>query len=330
MRPAITVTSPNSGFALRLRSDGTAVETVDGSERYPVEDGVIRFTANSEFYEGAYMTRVAYVPKEDSGLYSLPLWLINSGYLWTVRKHISAGSVVAEFGGGAGVAYFASRYNMAGFEVSFSALRAMEGYDVRIQCDARQRLPVADNTFDGVVSSYFWEHFTSAEKRTMAKEFFRVLKPGGKIVFLYDLATQNPLISWKRRQRPDLYSEVFLNGDGHVGYETLEENEESLKQSGFRLLEHLPMERTPVLSPSVFEKFSRWPGIGRRFWKALYRMQSKRIPLYGYSALIRASDRTWGRMLPRSWARTSIIVCQKPAGLSGSPLLSPKQVSGPV
>ncbi len=56
-------------------------------------------------------------------------------------------------------------------------IRQMPGVD--IVADLNERLPIDDNTFDGVYSSYLVEHVSWRKIRHLLGEIFRVLKPGG-------------------------------------------------------------------------------------------------------------------------------------------------------
>lgn len=53
------------------------------------------------------------------------------------------------------------------------------GLSIALDKGSAVSLPYADASFDRVVSSLVFHHLTSAEKRTAAREIFRVLRPGG-------------------------------------------------------------------------------------------------------------------------------------------------------
>ena len=162
---------------------------------YPIKEGIVcTLDYPDEFYEGAYENKTHYLPRSEKPWYIWPLWLINGGYVWTVRKFLPQGSTVVELGCAGGVSYFGQRYIMVGCDLSFSSLKLTETYAQRLQCDAATCIPLPDNSVDGVVSSYFWEHIQPAVKPHILKECLRILKPGGKLVFLYDVETENPLI----------------------------------------------------------------------------------------------------------------------------------------
>ena len=77
--------------------------------KFPIKSGVVRTLDNTDkFYEGAYRNQVKLLPRSERLWHAWPLWLINSGYLWTVRRHVPPGATVAELGSASGVGYSAS------------------------------------------------------------------------------------------------------------------------------------------------------------------------------------------------------------------------------
>jgi SAM-dependent methyltransferase len=280
---------------------------------YPIEAGVLRLSpADDPFYEGAYHNHVAYRPRGERPWQVWPLWLINSGYPWAVRRHVPAGARVVELGCAGGVRYFGERYTMIGCDVSRSSLERLAGvYTALIQVDAARCIPLADASLDAVVSSYFWEHVPPASKASIAAECARVLRPGGKLVFLYDVETESPLIGHYKRRAPALYRRLFIDGDGHFGYETPGANRAAFEAAGLRVLEHVGMEKTPLQSASVFSKLAEFGGRASPLFR-LGKALGERPLFYPYTALVRALDTTLAPVLPERWSRIVLSVCEKP------------------
>lgn len=278
---------------------------------YPVKDGVVCvLNQRDTFYEGAYENKVSFLPRSERIIDAWPIWLINSGYLWAVRKYIPAGSVVVELGCAGGVRYFGQRYRMIGCDLSFSSLKKTEFYEGLIQADATENIPLPDNSVDAVVSSYFFEHIAPAVKPRMLAEIVRILKPAGKLVFLYDVETNNPLIKHYKQIDPQRYSQLFLEGDGHVGYQLPLKNMEIFKASGFDVASHEGFEKTFFQSPAAYEKLSRFAS----FLKPLFVLGSKlgaQPFFYLYTLFIRLLDCIVCPWLPSDWARMDLIVCVK-------------------
>jgi SAM-dependent methyltransferase len=295
------------------RGAGTYRCTNCGST-YPVEDGIVRFLGTTDpFYEGAYLNQVRFLPRSESWYHVWPLWLINSGYVWRVRHHVPAGGVLLEIGCASGVLYFARRYHAIGLDVSLSSLRSVAAvYAQCLQADAASGIPLPDASVDGIASSYFWEHLTEDTKARVLAECFRVLRPGGRLIFLYDVASANPLIARLRRASEPLYREHFLERDGHVGYHTLERNRRFFEAAGFTVREHLSMERSVLQSPSVFSKMRNWPSRVHRVVSRLSVLGNTRIGNAAYGLGLRTFDSTVGVRLPEEWGRIAVTVCHRP------------------
>jgi SAM-dependent methyltransferase len=279
---------------------------------YPLERGVLHLLRGDDvFYEGHYQNHVAFLPRGEAPWQAWPLWLINSGYLWQVRRQLPAGSRVVELGCAGGVAYFGRRYRMIGCDLSRVSLeRTAATYGTCLWADARARIPLASGSVDAVVSSFFWEHVAPAHKPRVLGECRRVLKPRGKLVFLYDVATENPLIRRYRQRRPERYTELFIEGDGHLGYQTPEDNRALFAAAGFEVLEQRGLEKTPLVSPSVYTKLAQMAGPGARVLHAAEAL-GRRPLFYPYTALLRAVDTAIARHLPRDWARIELTTCQR-------------------
>lgn len=282
-----------------------------GNRQVPIEDGVIRFLEkNDDFYEGSYLNRIKYVPRSESFLGALPLWFINSGYLWEVRKQFKPGARLIELGCASGVDYFGKRYEMIGLDLSFQSLRQITNYKYVIQADAT-KIPLADQSVDGIISSYFWEHIPPKIKDKMLVEFLRVLKPGGKLVFLYDVETDNGYINTLKKRDGARYQELFLDGDGHFGYETPRKNQERFEDHGFVVEKHFGMERSWLQSASVYVKFSALGGLSGLVGKTGKKLSSSRAGSFFLMASVRLFDQIVGRFIPLKKARIIISIMLK-------------------
>lgn len=263
------------------------------------------------FYEGKYANRTKFVPRNDGYLATLPLRIVLFGYPNEVAAALPARSKVVEIGCAGGIDWFGHRYHMIGFDLSGASLRiAATNYDQVVQCDAT-RMPLADQSVDGVISSCLFEHLTAGDKERLLTECFRVLRPGGKVVFFYDITTENPIIAHYRHQRPDLYQTLFLDGDGHIGYAGPNENRAHFVGAGLSVEREIFHERTPVLASPVWHKLSQWPGFRGRAAKVMQRLGTgpMRQPWLG---LIWVVDGTVGRLFPPRYARGMTTVAVKP------------------
>ena len=150
-----------------LENKETKSSNCEGCGRnYSFVNGVLVFLEEKDkFYEGVYVNQIKYLPRSEKIFHVLPLWLVNSGYLWAVRKYVEFGGTILELGCGSGVRYFGKKYEMYGCDLSFGSLEKLRGiYAWLIQADASEGIPIADNSVDAIVSSFFWEHVTVEQK----------------------------------------------------------------------------------------------------------------------------------------------------------------------
>lgn len=309
----VALACPIEHAPLVASEDSSSWECFACGRSYPVVGGVIRFmAADDAFYEGTYLNQVHFSPRNEKWYSVWPLWLINNGYVWRVRKHVPQGSVVLEMGCAGGIAYFSTRYRMIGLDVSMASLQAAATlYEKCIQADASRGIPLEDGSVDAAASSFFWEHIAMRDKRVILAELRRVLRRGGKIVFLYDVETENPLVASMRRVRPALYQAEFIERDGHLGYQTPGENREIFESEGFRIVEQLGLERSPLQATTVWAKMRKWPQPFAATGSMLSHIDGSRASLFPYIAVLRAIDETMGRALPDSWSRLGLTVCEK-------------------
>jgi SAM-dependent methyltransferase len=299
---------PNDQHALSYASDRWHCPVCLSD--FPEEDGVIRTLSRTDsFYEGAYLNRVHFRPRSERFIDAWPLWLIRNGLIWTVRKWVPPGATVLDLGCAGGVDYFGAQYRMIGCDLSMQSLRASAlAYAKCVQADARDGLPVKQGTLDAVVSSFFWEHIPPVDKSRILGHLHASLTERGLLIFLYDIHTENPLITRYRERDPQKYQSVFLNADGHLGYQSLEDNRRIFEEAGYDVLVHRAMEKTLLQPPDVYEKLHRWKA------SRLMRLGSylSRPPLnYAYIALLRMIDESIGRLLPERWGRIALTVCKR-------------------
>jgi len=263
------------------------------------------------FYEGRYKNRTKFIPKNDGFWATLPLAIVLQGYPTAVARALPANSTVLELGCAGGVAWFGKRYRMVGLDLSSDAIPlASHDYALLIQGDAT-KIPLQDRSVTGVISSCFFEHFDDEGKARILRECRRVIRPGGKVVFYYDIWTENFLISAYRRTRPEDYEAQFLNGDGHIGYAVPSHNEQLFRDAGFMIEYQTFHERTPILTNSCWQKFSSWPGLMGAYAKLNRALTAGAFWLPSL-ALIAVMDKTVGRLCPYSHARCVTTIARAP------------------
>jgi len=294
-----------------LSETPSGVSCTGCGRQYPIQDGVIcTLDHPDDFYEGAYENKTLFLPHSERPWHVWPLWLINSGYLWTVRRFVPPGATVVELGCAGGVRYFGQRYRVVGCDLSLASLKKVEFYECRVQANAAVCIPLPDNSVDAVVSSYFWEHIPPEVKPHILSEMNRILRPGGKLIFLYDVETQCPLVRHYKEKDQALYERLFIAGDGHFGYQRPAENLATFEEAGFRVIEHKGMEKTWLQSPSAYTKLSQFGTAAGRLFAWASRLGQHPF-FYPYTALMRLIDTLICPWLPANWARIDLVVCEK-------------------
>jgi len=306
-------------ITLLCPSDKTSLVTTEDSLKCPncgnvfkIKNKVIKFLEDDNlFYEGRYKNKIKYLPKRESFIWLLPIWMLSNNYVWNVRKQMPEGSTIIELGCAGGVEYFGKRYNMIGMDLSYSSLADLtDSYNLCIQADAMGTIPLPDSSVDAVISSYFWEHITKENKLKMLKELYRVLKPGGKIIFLYDVETKNKLLKKLKVKNSSLYEKLFLEGDSHVGYHTPEENEKIFAKSKFSVTKNFGMERTWLQSHSVYLKLIETEGL-LKFIGKVGLIFLKPPFYYMHLLMVLLIDHTIGRLWPIENSRILLTIAKK-------------------
>jgi hypothetical protein len=89
----ITLICPNDQN--NLEDHGSHLVCKHCTQRYEIVDGIVCILEkNDEFYEGAYGNQTQFLPRGEKLWQVWPLWLINSGYVWVVRKSVPQGVVM--------------------------------------------------------------------------------------------------------------------------------------------------------------------------------------------------------------------------------------------
>lgn len=273
--------------------------------------GILVSTAqNDDFYEGKYLSNIKFNPSKPTLFSTVGLWIVNSGYLYTIKKHFKENAVLIEFGCAGGVDYLGSHYQMIGIDISLSSLKyIVNKYSLCIQGDVTSSIPLQDNTVDGIVSSFFWEHMDASNKRKILTECLRVLKPNGKMVFLYDVESKNTTISLLKKENINLFMQQFIEQDGHVGYDTIPNNKQLFEEQGFSIIKNKGFEKTIFQSRSVYIKMKEFKGYLSVIGK-LGTLVSSGIFNYPYLFFLRTLD-TIFHFLPEQKARFVMTIVKK-------------------
>lgn len=221
------------------------------AQRYPIEDGVPRFLDGdgSDAYEHASISSFSRAQHSRfvADFYSR---FLTEHYLTYIDEYIPSHGTVLDIGSSGGTGWLAGRH-IAGLDRSLKGMQiAAHQYDIAVQADAAH-IPFIEGTFDAVISRYFWEHIATADKPAVLHECYRVLKPEGVLIFLFDLDSQNPLFRWAKRF-PLLYQKYFVDRLGHIGYQTASANLDMLSCNGFDVIAMRASSKTWLQNQAVY------------------------------------------------------------------------------
>ena len=204
--------------------------------------------AERSFYEGRFVTifprktRFRFAPgRLSSALYAFYLQtnlIARRERFW--KKYLPASNVksqILDVGCGGGNEYFAHAGTATGLDISLTSLSvARQVYCERVAQGNILDLPFCDQSFDYVVSADLLGHILSQQKDKSLNEFFRVLKPDGKMLHVIETKSQAPLFRFAERFS-DLFQEHFvIRIGGHYGLELPTQCVMRLERAGFQML----------------------------------------------------------------------------------------------
>lgn len=126
----------------------------------------------------------------------------------------SQGAAVIEIGCGAGSRFLASRDDVLEVEVSAVSAHTAQRTHASVVQAKTAGLPIGDACAAAVVSSCRLEHLADDTACRSLKEMARVLRPGGRMVHLFDLVTNGPF--WRRAKRQAWHESICV-ATGYTG-----------------------------------------------------------------------------------------------------------------
>ena len=224
-----------------LEEKADALDCQCGAVFYII-DGIPLFAEIDPFYEGRWKTCV----REEAKLHLGEFLYINFSkdtfpmrYRF-VKKNLrhcpkSPAAVILDLGCGGGWEIFSKSGTTVGVDISVSSLEnAKSIYNQCVQADITKPLPFEDQAFDFISSKEVLEHIACTDKDKILGEAHRVLKNGGKALFIFE--TIGVFHRLARRISDDCYNKYLVEAYGHVGLERPGEAIARLRNSGFKIL----------------------------------------------------------------------------------------------
>lgn len=294
------------------------------NSNYPIKEGVVCFHNESDdFYEhffdiADYASKGTF-PFKSNFTYKrtlkslLHLYFAEHQFLWYIQKHVKQTGKILDVACGPGKRYLAQKGEVTGIDLSFRGLKeTTEFYKLSIQADAL-RMPFPEAAYDVVTCCFGFEHFKPDVKYLLLNQFYRVLKPGGKIILLFDCDSNNPLFRWVKRN-PELYKENFVERPDHYGLQMPSENMKLIENSGFKIIECHADCKTPFQDAAFFGWLKPYGEVSKLAALASYLVlyaDKYRPTRYCYEAFVTFFDDIIEKFLPLDWARLLLVVAQK-------------------
>ena len=119
-----------------------------------------------------------------------------------------------------------------------------------VKADARE-LPHPDSSVDEILASHVIEHFDFHEGHRVLREWYRVLKPGGRLMIETPdmVASCRKFVEIPEEQRVELYGHFFstpwIPGQEHKFLFTESQLVGTLQSVGFKIVARVPADRYP-------------------------------------------------------------------------------------
>jgi len=155
-----------------------------------------------------------------------------------LQKHLKGSkNEILDFGCGAGTLLLKNYGKVIGVDISEkSIVLARQIYD---ECQLIQsiELPFESERFNYIVCIDVFGHILHEEKDNLLREFHRVLKSGGRIIFAAIETDGKDLLSKLVRRNKELYKQVFIMKHGHFGFEYPSDILKRLERLDFTILD---------------------------------------------------------------------------------------------
>lgn len=284
---------------------------------YPVRDGVFCFLESRDsFYEGAYIatTNITFTDDRKSLKARLFFDCYRDPYFRALRNYLQQGQTILDIGCGGGIRYLAQKGDVTGLDLSHLSLSRVAGfYKNAVQADALN-MPFPDNTFDVITSAYNFEHFPPETKDSLLAQIYRVLKPGGKLIFLFDCDNNNAMFRYFKSNK-ELYQQCIIETDKHYGLELASRNLERFSKTGFSIVEYFGLNKTICQYLPVFGWLTPYGSrsVMVRHLTKISSIISKYRPLWmGYTAFVSWLDMLMSKIMPLNNSRVLLVVANKP------------------
>jgi ubiquinone/menaquinone biosynthesis C-methylase UbiE len=283
---------------------------------YAIKDGIIcLLSKNDQFYEGAYdaTTNITF---QDNYSFKSSLFfdIYRDPYQHALKKYIDKSKTILDIGCGGGIKWISQKNQVIGIDLSFASLKKTTSFynmSIRANC---LKLPFPAETFDIVISSSLFEHLEIDKKKILLNEIYRVIKPNGFIILIFDCDSHNPLIKLLKKDSI-LYKECFVNHDHHYGLNTTASfNLDLIANAKFSILEYRGLNKTILQYFSVYQWMEPY-GKKSRFLYFINALSKRLVKIKiiraSYYCFLNWFDIAIEKLLPLNYSRLLVVVAQR-------------------
>jgi len=288
----------------------------DCSKEYPLRDGIVCFLDSDDtFYEGAYTATTNITFRNDRTSLKARLFfdVYRDPYFRAIRKYTKSVRNILDLGCGGGVRYLAQKGDAVGIDLSYSSLKKVSDvYKLGVQADAL-KMPFPDDTFDLLISSYNFEHYLPNKKSNLLAQAYRVLKPGGYMILLFDCDNNNVLFRYLKTDEK-LYKKSIVEHDKHYGLELAGVNLARIKEAGFSIVEFSGLNKSVLQYLPVYGWLASYgdKSLSIKILTRIILSLSKRRPFWiAYTAFVNWFDMLMTKILPLDHSRVLLVIAYK-------------------
>lgn len=208
---------------------------------FPIIEGIPNFSELDSFYEGAWkqshMRGRASLGNFFYTHFSKDTHPTRQRFISKcLKNHTSCNTqFILDLGCGGGNDIFSKQGVAVGIDVSLTSLKNAKAiYHKCVQADIRKPLPFEDETFDFISSTEVLEHIPLPDKDNLMQEIHRILRKGGKAVFIFE--TTGFFHRLAKLKSAYYYKKNFVTKFSHQGLETSEQAIERIRDKGFKVL----------------------------------------------------------------------------------------------
>lgn len=198
---------------------------------------------NESFYEGKFAktenwhgSKMLFLPI----LHKLARQRLFARYLKRGKRE----KIILDIGCGGGNDLYTRYGNVWGLDISRASLSAAAKVYPKTIFASADKIPIKDNTVDVILSADLLGHLPSELKDRVIIETYRTLNAGGQALHYSEIKGDDIFGRWAK-QYPREYKKYFIDQDGHLGLELIEDLANRFERAGYKIIKVIPLFKLP-------------------------------------------------------------------------------------